>query len=531
MRKGIFVLAMLMASCAWATSPYQVQNRNKYMLDITQRTATVNAWKNMPSAYCKPGSMAFGKKDHSLWCIDANSHVTRFDVPTKTWKPQMQMGTSIVGLVVMDSQNFYGYYKTCSWQAFHGYVLSKWNGSAWFEPNAAACSGNYTIDPSGNLFAGYGWDRGTNQPALFESTDGSKTWNLIADNWTYYNTVGDYGCGLDANHQVWTTVTTPTQSTQMPALPSGTAAGCLYAQYPTVLMAWTTTGAVYAMPLEAYGTWQSVTGITAQNIVGVQRFWMFAQDTSNKAYHWNVNAPAIDVVYGGQWNQGLGCPTPGQLCNNNTTHTIKYQVNFTSGHGQDGKQRSSTQNYLNNILVTASDYNPGCDPIVATDAECNIAGSGNGHCDQSGSNIGSEGPDTFIVNDATDVMNFSTNIDASGPMAVSLGLAGYWVAQVRNHIYDGCPAGTFPSCVATDPAYIYIKEPFFGLQQEAQTYNQVLATMHAHAIGTSAPYVYNSIYMVQEFPDGSLGTPQCFADMSRPDGFLWQAWELAPPCQ
>lgn len=454
MKIASVVASLLLTASVAVGQTYKVQSVTGGTMDVTTMTNTVNAWKYFAgNPVCAPKTLTAGPTDNSVWCIGANGGPPyMFDWNKKSWTPRNDMGTSPVYLVMGSSTNNYSLQNN-SWCAANTpqtpYDLYYWNGSAWTQPHPNSCMSIASIDINGVLRV-VGWDGNNHTTALYTSSDAGKSYQLWSDNWKYINmqAEGYEGCALANANSMWLVRTTPNSSpSQLPNLPSGTPAGCLHAEMPVVELAWNTAGQVYAMTEENYGTWKAVTGLVAGTIVGSQRFWIYGEDTSGKPYHWNTNAMGATAVFGGTWSSQNGCPSPGNICNPTTTHTVKNRVHFTSGHGIQGQQQSSTQVYTNNIEVSASDYNPLCDPFVGLsgDIECQMIEETDSVCNQSHEDLG-KSADQYDWGVSTSILYWVQNAGGTDPQVYGSPAFGVYRATVASEAMPYCKNGITPTC-------------------------------------------------------------------------------------
>lgn len=550
MKKVLFVatIVLLTASVAVAGN-YTVQSRTGVFRDVTTLTNTVNAWKYFPgNPVCTPGSLTAGTAHNAVWCMGANGGPPyNFDFSKKTWTAHPEMGTAPQQLVVVNSSTVYSLQATSQCTNALGagwYDLFKWNPSPgnWTQPNAGSCMTMASADGNGHLSV-IGWDGIAHLKAIFNSTDGGKSYTEYNNGFVFarLNGAGAFGCAIGNQGGLWTFEPSDnTQFNSLPSLPAGTAAGCVYATDPVVIVAWNTAGQVYSMPLENYGSWQAVTGISAGTITGQSRFWLYGEDLTGKPYHWNLNAPGMSVVYGGQWNTQNGCPAPSTPCHTNATHTVKFQVVPKTGAkpGLGGLVETSTQLYTNNILVTATSYNPLCDPFIGLsgDVECTFVESGGATCNQSGEGVGSDGPTNYEVDDSIDVLEYSYNTSSSGPdRHQTVMYEGYYDGHIYNKVHDGCAVSDpLPACpVDTNvPLDIYLRVDWIGkLDQEAAAYSTWNSEAVTHRLGYSAPYVVHGWYLAQRLPGGSLVLLQCYGGWISEEDFLYGDIFNAPACK
>lgn len=287
-------------------------------------------------------------------------------------------------------------------------------------------------------------------------------------------------------------------------------------------MAWTTTtGSVYAMPLENWGTWQQVKGISAVGVTGLSRFFLFGQDLSGKPYHWNVNAPFFSATFGGQWNAGLGCPDPAHPCNSSATHTLSHNMVFKTGHGIGGGLKQKTDLFTHDIEVPNLVTNPSCDPFFGqqADPECVAEIGTTAFCNESHADV-EQTMEFWVSGVSVDDEAWAGNAGHNGPYAVFV-LApsvGTWEGDVTSAPLENvCPIGNDwlgnPSGLPTCQASAVYEDwfcPFFNADENPDCLYLVNRAMGEAENGVTSPWVLTDTYRQQVDANGNpVGAPVC----------------------
>lgn len=537
MTKICLLFAVLLAACSVAVgqSPYQLKNFQGGTRDVTTNTNTYNAWKGI-GGVCQSLSPTFD----SLWCLaSGNNYVYKFNTVTKGWDAQTAMGSGVFRLAVANSQAVFALIHNSYCDAGE-YAVSQWNssGSAWNAP-FNVCGVNLAAGMDGTTIV---LELINSVGQLWSSTDLGHTWTrqVPTNTWVYASLgIDGLGCAVDSSHTMWRIASEQIQDS-LPSIPSinGSVVGCIWADDPAVALAWTTTGYVYSMPIENFGTWQVVAGLSAKTLAGISRFNVLAEDNGGNVFHWNVNAPGLTATYGGQWSQQNGCPTPSVPCNSPATHTVNGHIYFKSGHGIDGVQRSVTGPFLNDLETYPEDFNALCDPFygLSGDIECQMVVETDAECNQSHESLGSSGDINWVIDDTIDIMAYTSNQGQAGPMNVHTGPnSGYIVGQVYNWTRDACRV--------TDPVPVCPVDTNIPLV----IHNQVNWTMEYWYPSALSEWQYfqnesisgvNSPYAVHGFYTGEtvngvlqLDTVSCFGGWIREDDFLWGNYDDAPHCK
>lgn len=442
--------ALLICLCCVACMAQEYVTNYKWSVtDITANaTSGTNAWHSLPGQ-CKLGSGSEAI-DLTIWCVGTDSYPYSFSRVTKTWTKHTNMGTASLQMIVRDTQNIY------SMQADSGCPggdkdVMKWNGSAWVLFSACWTTFNFAAD--GYIVAT------VNAPAPYTHTlwyapNNSSNYTQWSpggvSTWKYASMINkDGGCGVTEAGALYE-LSIPNGGVLMPAIP-GTAAGCIATINDPAVLAWNTAGGVYTLDFST-DTWKSVSGLTTNQIFGVTKNTVIALDLTGKPYHWNVYAPTVTGTTSGVW--GNGCPSPGDPCNPNSTHTGHLQVYFSSTHGLNygAGEQSQTIPVTGNMNLSSYDDNPFCDQLFGdpTDGECGVSVGGFNHCNQSGQNLNSPGQVPYLwLGDSFDVQGDVGRFVVDGPVLEGTPSIGSWGGQAYDYTEDECVGGV-PTC----PTYI-----------------------------------------------------------------------------
>jgi hypothetical protein len=501
-------------------------------ISTTYAVNGTNAWKYMQgNPQCQLNSLAVGY-DLSIWCVGTDHYPYQYGIISRKWTKQTAMGTGVIAMVVQDAKHVYSMQKESHCGVSGGiqyFAFLSWTGSAWTEPNTSACATNYTVGADG-FMAASGMDSSNGERALYSSPDTGVTWNLWSDNWTYVNMQDtNWGCAITTSGTLYMVSTTENASSY-PNLPSGTPAGCITTPSDSVVMAWNTAGSVYILD-PATILWDTVSGLTANQLAGVGKGNMIALDLTGKPYHWNIYAPGVQMAVSGSWNANLGCPGPSTPCHSSTTHTGKATAYYTSGHGINGGgggTTTKTVNWNTPMDIVQWDINPGCDPMygIPADPECVVEAKGDEICNQSGQGVGSGGGDTITRGVSIQNVDWDGYISHNGPTSVGPlgGFAGTWIGTVRSNIIDICAVtGGTPTCTESIAAHTHVCFWSGSELSSASCEGRVQIWMSDEILGENFPYAEYTAYVTDN------GETQCFppAAPMRYNGDV----EIMLPCQ
>ena len=519
--KTLLQLILLPATFCMAQNGYTTAYTGSSQ-DITNYAITgTNAWVYMGGTpVCQQNTLVVGAQDGSIFCKSPDGYQYQFNPVTKAWVKETAMGTGIISLAVQSVSNVFALKSVGHCGVYGGtqfYGVFHWSGSAWTEPSSTACV--VQLAPASDQFlAAIGWD--STVKALYQSLDNGATWQLWSDSWKFVNMfTSENGCAINSGNQLYS-VGVGNSAGALPAIPSGTVAGCVALYGDPEYVAWNTAGAAYL--LGSTLTWQPIAGLVAKQLAGIGKGLMFGMDSTGKPYHWNVtNAPSITWTMTGNWENFPGM-NPSQL----PQHTLKLQVAYPHHIPGGGTLNTQVIPYNANANLVASDTNPLCDLIFGptASAECAAVSGGSEDCSEVG-HLGN--PPSLPANsgpyDSIDVRGFGQWLDTGGPTLNGTSTDGMWFGDVIIRTVDACPSG-IPTCEMPQN----IDEIWEDVFHDSTGYlgkvakNKVTWGMNKSATGQTAPWLYTSEYWI--LPDGRYACQ---------GGYTTRMWgeELLPPCQ
>lgn len=457
--KIALVVASLLLTASVAVGQYQT-SFTKGAYDLTQNVKTgLNVWKALPGGgTCQPGSGSMSFGGHLYYCVGTDGNPWKHDRRTHSWSIDTALGASgMSALAVKNASAIYAIWTSSACPA-PDKMLWYWTPSAgWNYPGGTypagtqKCLSHVSVGGDG-FMAGITQGSGE-QNILWKSQDGGKTWNQWASGYTYVSMWNqNEGCAISTSGAIYSVGLNGSPTN----LGGSNFVGCVYGDRPFVLMAWDASGHV-SMNDEQTGAWDTVSGLSASHIAGINKYMIVALDQNYHPSHWNIKAKSITATTTGTWNSG--CPSPGNPCHPTTQHRSTVKAWFSSGHGINGSKSPSVETIVWNGAMNNQffDVNPGCDPLwgVPTDVECIVESSGGETCLQSGAGIGGvpQPPTPSRSGVSHDYQTATSYFDRIGPQLDYVSPTGvqYWMGTQELSMSDGCIPGSFPTCPGPDP--------------------------------------------------------------------------------